>query len=1118
MAWRSHLDVAGFDGDDNFFELGGDSLAALKIVNQFTDTGLSFSLSDFYDHPTINEQLALLSSAVPAEAAESLPPAGERRLPLTPIQPVLVLDSLRRPDSTAYWMISAHRFTAPVSVAAAQQAWEAMVARNPALRTRILRDSSGLSQVIDVDSSGAELRCVESLSLAGMSLADWSAEKTSRLLDGGMDTLVAGWFIASCDERAGAEPAPVLVFAAHHALLDGWSLAQCLEDFVEALADPPSQPVVPRLSVAAYFDWRDQNGAEEASFEYWRRRLAGQRPAQTLDFARTATDEADSAVIDARAHVSELSASDSAAVAAYCTGQGVTQAAFLAHVWGRVLARYQEDADICVGLTVNIRPATLPGSIRLSGCLINVVPLVCPETGGEVVEGARLMMNAIAAATEHGHVTHPRICEAAGLPPSTRLFASTLVFQNFDGDLGTLGAGAPVARLVHSSGGTSDPLSLTVSLGERIRLLAEWDDSRYDGKVVESLLEAVAYFAVHPEALRTSLTPAEQAGAILGTAAQARPWRIGDYLRMADGDAIAVADEGDSCTYAELLDRSRAMADYLSRRLGLRPGSRVAFIGRRGVDAAVAICGAWRAGIAWSAVDSGLPPRRQRQLLDALRPNQCVVLDQDAWRELSEAPDDFDETLPADSPAYLVATSGSTGTPKVVVLAAGGLAPLVEAWQEAYIPGPGGHSVLQLGSWTADVFLGDLLKALCTGGRLVVCPDERRVDMAHLEALICEHRITLMESTPALVSALLRHIDRSTKRGRLSLRTFIVGSDIFRSAELEQMRRLLPPAVRLVNGYGLSECTVESVIYDSARSSGESRSGLCPIGEPLPGTELDIVNGAGHRLPRGALGEVRITGPGVGLGYLTDGRPSIRGGFTSRDGVRSYRTGDFGVIDMEGTIQFFGRRDAQVKIHGHRVELGEIENLLLTHDGVDEVHVRADGDASLRAFVGSSGNLDADLLRDWLGDRLSPYAIPRSIDVMSRLPRTENGKIDRTTLAARPEPELAASSGTGSGTTPLAAEITQIWEQLLSVKVEPDRSFFDSGGHSILVITLFERLRERLAEYEFTIADLFRFPTVNTFARHLRGVPNDRMSILRAVERGELTAREGFQMIGELTR
>lgn len=1114
--------MAGFDGDDNFFELGGDSLAALKIVNQLTDLGISLSLSDFYDHPTLNEQLAWLSSAAPAEAAGSVSPGGERRLPLTPLQPVLVLDSLRRPDSTAYWMISSHRFTEPVSVAAAQHAWETMVTKNPALRTRILRDSSGLSQVIDVDSSRAELRCLESLSPAGTTLADWSAEKTSRLLYEDLDTLVAGWFIASWDEGDGTEPASVLVFAAHHALLDGWSLAQCLEDFAEALVAPSAQPVVPRPSVAAYLDWRDRHGAEETSFEYWRGRLAGRRPAQPLDFARTAGEAADSAVADARAHVHELSASDSAAVAAYCARHGVTQAAFLAHVWGRVLARYQEDPDICVGLTVNIRPATLPGSTRLSGCLINVVPLVCPETGGEVVEGIRSMMNAITAAFEHGHVSHPRICQAAGLPPSTQLFASTLVFQNFDGDLGTLGAGAPVAHLVHSNSGTADPLSLTVSLGERIKVLAEWDDSHYDGKVVTSLLEAVAHFAVHPEDMRAALTPAEQAGAVLGTAAKARPWTIGHYLRAADGGAVAVVDEKDSCTYAELLDRSQAMAGYLRHHLGLRPGSRVAFIGGRGVDAVAAICGAWRAGITWCAVDPGLPPRRRQQLLDALRPDQCVVLEQDAWREPPETPSDLDETLPADGAAYAVATSGSTGTPKVVVLAAGGLAPLVEAWQETYVPEPGGHRVLQLGSWTADVFLGDLLKALCTGGRLVICPDERRIDMAHLEALIGEHRITLVESTPSLVSALLRHLDRNAgeraRREPSSLRTVIVGSDVFRFAELEHLRRLLPPKVRLINGYGLSECTIESVVYDSARPAGESRSGLCPIGEPLPGTELDIVDGEGRRLPRGALGEVRITGPGVGLGYLTEeGRPAPVGGFASPDGVRSYRTGDFGVIDMDGTIQFFGRRDAQIKIRGYRVELGEIENLLLTYDGVDEVHVRANGDAGLRAFVGAPGTLDPGALRDWLGDRLPPYAVPRSIEAMPRLPRTENGKIDRTALAARPEPEPTTASGAGPAPTPLTAEITRIWEELLGVKVEPDRSFFDSGGHSILVITLFERLRESLPAAEFTLTDLFRFPTVNTFARHLRGVPNSRMSILQAVARGELTAHEGFQLIGELT-
>jgi amino acid adenylation domain-containing protein len=1145
VAWQAHLDSATFDRNDNFFELGGDSLAALKIVNQLSSSGLLLSVPDFYEHPTFNGQLALLSQTAAGGRPGAENGDAGQVLPLAPLQPALMLDSLSNPTSTAYWMVSAHQFTERVSATRARSAWETMVIKNPALRTRFVLDSSNASQVVDSDFTKIELQCVDSLSLDGTTtLDDWCAEQTSQLLGRGLDVLVAGWFIAHWRDSADAEPTSVLVFAAHHALLDGWSLVQCLEDFAAAVKAPSADVPELRPSIGAYFDWREQNGVRDASIAYWHDKIADRQPAQILDFAWSSMGESSVVRRDGRRQIHELSASASARMAVYCAAHGVTQAALIAYLWSRVLARYQDGSDICVGLTVNIRPATMPDAMRLSGCLINVVPLFFTHAGRGVVHDVREVMSAMAEVTEHGHLSHPEICEAAGLAPHSQLFASTLVFQNFDGDLETLtsdDAVEPIARQVYGSGGTADPLSLTVGFGERTWLLAEWDESRYDGRVVQELLKTVAHFASSPDALDdindagSWVTPAEHSQAVLGSAVPERSWAIGEYLGTGADDAIAVEDANGFCTYAELRRRSQAMAIHLRHRLGLRPGDRVAFIGRRGTDAAAAICGAWQAGIAWCAVDSNLHPRRRRHVLDALRPDQQVSLDEDRWDDapaVTQEPVDFAETLPADRPAYLVATSGSTGTPKVVALPAGGLAPLVDAWREAYAPGPEGHRVLQLGSWTSDVFLGDLLKALSTGGRLVVCPDELRVDMAQLETLIAEHRISLVESTPALVLALLRHVAK-TGRGKVpSLRTLIVGSDAFRIEELEEMRTLLWPKIRLVNGYGLSECMIESAVYDSVQPAGVSRSGLCPIGSPLRGTEVDIVDKAGRRLPRGAIGEVRITGPGVGLGYLIDGELQTRGGFASGSGIRSYRTGDFGFIDLEGTIRFFGRRDSQVKIRGHRVEIGEIENALLRLEGVDEVHVRADGGAgsvALRAFIGSRDAVDSDWLQSELCETLPSYAIPQTIDVMARLPRTESGKMDRVALAERPLPTQAAGPRPSVANTPFIAPVKEIWESLLERPVDLDRSFFDSGGHSILVITLFERLRQRFGDLEFTVADLFRYPTITKFARYLTGRRSadsdggadrldDRMSVLRAVERGELTAQAGLQRVKELSR
>jgi amino acid adenylation domain-containing protein len=1140
-AWRARLELTDFNRSDNFFELGGDSLAALTIVNELASSGLAVSLADFYEHPTLNAQIAFLESAAPEKASGAAPSGKGRTLSLAPLQPTLILDSLSDPDSPAYWMVSALRFSVDVSTELARRAWAVMTEQNPALRTRLVMDPSGASQVID--SSAPGLWCTETLSLGPeTTLEDWCSKQAAQLRESGLGKLVAGWFAASCPDAEGPDSGPVFVFAAHHALLDGWSLVQCLEDFAAVVSSPESRPR-PRPSIAAYLDWCDSRGVTETSRAYWGERLGGAQPAQPLDFARSSFEPVGGTGREGRQRTRELLAPDDARLSRWCARHGVTRAALVAYAWRQVLARYTDETEVCIGLTVNIRPAGLPDSTRLSGCLINVVPLRVQHTGRSAATEVRETMFAMAMAAEHGHLTYPELCEAAGLPTNGRLFASTLVFQNFEGDLGALGAGSgaePVARQVHGSGGTADPLSLTVGFGERTWLLAEWDESYYDGRVVESLLEALAYLVSHPEQLdqvkqhRAWLAPIERPLAYVGEPSPVRPWAIADYLNTGPDEAIAVEDSRDACTYAELRSRSQAMAAHLRHRLGLEPGDRVAFVGRRGVQAAVAICGAWQAGLTWCAVDSGLPDQRRQQLLDAFGPQRALALEEDLPRgpEPSADPTEFAETLPPERVAYLVATSGSTGSPKVVALSAGGLNPLVDAWKKSYPAGPEGHHVLQLGSWTADVFLGDLLKALSTGGRLVVCPDERRIDMAHLRWLIERHRVSLAESTPALVRALLRHIASTGQAAPPSLRTLIVGSDQFRAEELEEIRGLLWPTVRLVNGYGLSECTIESVVFDADGPTGDLRSGLCPIGTPLIGNQVDIVDGSGRQLPRGAIGEIRITGPGVGLGYLEGGKPRAVNGFGSREHHLSYTTGDFGRIDTDGTIQFFGRRDSQVKIRGHRVETGEIENTLLRFDGVDEVHVRAeetDGSVTLRAFVGSNSATSAERLRDELRAVLPEHGVPQTIDVMGRLPRTENGKVNRTALAARPVPAAPSARTDRSQTTPYITLVKEIWEDLLGRTVDEDRSFFDSGGNSILMIALFERLSNRFEKHDFTVADLFRYSTVAAFARFLnelgadvmdksaRGGAHDRMSVLHAVERGEITAQEGLRRMRELS-
>ena len=1118
--WAEQLGRADFGDDANFFELGGDSLAALRVVSSLSRSGFILTLEEFYRDATVRAQAGALRARGGAFAGAAADdgsgpggagPAGAGVLtPLAPLQAALLVQALREGDLDPYWMVGAYRMPAGIGFDHAAAAWRAAVAANPALRTRLVIGPEGTGQVIAADVAAVLTEVREPDALSSDAFGQWCGERVRelagrRLFNPGADPgagLVAAWFVVH-----GGEPTPVFVLAVHHVLVDGWSLAQVLDDFMASLTGSAAGLTV-RPSLAAYFGWLEETGARELARRYWRAALRDLEPAETLHFSLEAGAEAGRARPGMRCVSRRLTSQAAGDLAAFCAGARLTPAALATYQWARILAQYQDRDDICVGLTANIRPAGMPGSTELSGCLINVLPVRVSGDAGparEPVAAVRELMTAMAAASRHGHLPYAEMTAIAGLPAASEMFASTVVFQNFAGSVDRVGrfpADEQAGAQVFEAGGTADPLCLTVDLGAEPCLYLEYDAARYEPEACEALLAALEYWLRHPREMSGRvaadgwITPAERKAAVLGGAGTQASLSVSAFLDAPD-DATAIVDGTRLVSYARLRADVSAMAARLVDECGLRPGDRAAFVGSRGADVAVAMLAAWSAGIAWCGIDSALPRARQRQIVDQLRPASVVDLRARPARAVAGAPARPHAVFAPEQVAYYVSTSGSTGMPKLAALPAAGVAAVTEAWASAYFVPGRPERVLQIGSWTADIFLGDLLKALATGGTLVVCPDDKRVDMEYLAGLVHAHGITLVESTPALIAALMSRL-RAGPGFPASLRTVIVGSDTFRLAEAAAMTAVVPPGIRLVNGYGLSECCIESLVQTCDGDLPGSPSGLCPIGSPLPGTRAEVVDGAGRPLPPGAVGELVVSGPQVGLGYLAGGTLRRSGGFavSPAGGGRRYRTGDRAATDRRGFVHFYGRRDGQLKVRGYRVELGEVENALLRQHGITEACVlpfsRA-GVSELRAFVGAAGGLDVGEVLAALRTILPAHAVPADVVAMARLPRTESGKVDRVTLAAAAgNPAGRAGGGkrhaaaTGTPVNDLATVIAPVWEGVLGGPCGFDTGFFDAGGSSIALIVLHERLTSVLSlaapGYEPTVSDLFRFPSINALA------------------------------------
>ncbi|GGY98972.1 amino acid adenylation domain-containing protein [Streptomyces nitrosporeus] len=567
-------------------------------------------------------------------------------------------------------------------------------------------------------------------------------------------------------------------------------------------------------------------------------------------------------------------------------------------------------------------------------------------------------------------------------------------------------------------------------------------------------------------------------------------------------------------TYAELERRATAGAHRL-RALGLTTGSVVAVRMDKTPELVVTLLAVLKAGGAYLPVQPDQPADRLAQLLRTTGA-ELVVTDGPSATDTGvpgvrtvtagelqtpgPAPDAgaaSREPVDPDAPAYVITTSGSTGRPKAVEVSHGNLASAYASWQEVYRLEQDVRVHLQMAGPAFDVFTGDLVRALCSGGNLVLVDRDLLFDTPRLYRTMRQERVDCAEFVPAVVRGLMDHCTREGLRLDF-LRLLVVGSDAWSVGEYRRLGELCGPATRLVNSYGLTEATIDSACFEGPTDDLEPGR-MVPIGRPLPNSTLHILDAHGEPVPPGVPGELWIGGDGVASGYAGDPEQT-RHRFVTRTlsrepGARPerlYRTGDLARWDAQGRAHLLGRTDGQVKLRGHRVETGEIEAQLERWPALDRavVTLRTDGrgEAALCAYcVPAPGAApDPRALRRHLAASLPSYMIPAHFVVVPALPLTANGKVD---LAALPAPETGAEQRPHEApVTVYETGVARHWQALLGVEqagLEDD--FFELGGSSIKLIELIHHLR---TEFGVTVpvSRLYRTTTLHGMAAAVQEV------------------------------
>ncbi|MFJ2774001.1 amino acid adenylation domain-containing protein [Streptomyces sp. NPDC087300] len=882
-----------------------------------------------------------------------------------------------------------------------------------------------------------------------------------------------------------------LVMTNHHMLFDGWSLPILLRELT-ALYTGTSGAALPRpRPFAEYLSWlgeRDKDAARTA----WTEALTG------IESPTVVAPDAGPISELPRQMPVPLDPEVSSGLADRARAHGLTVNTVVQGAWALVLAQLTGASEAVFGVTVSGRPAELPGVESMVGLFMNTVPLrarIDPaETAGQYL---RRLQEEQTRLLDHQWVSLAEVQSWAG---STGLFDTGMVFENYPVNAAKLDAGLGSAGLTVDSaairGGGHFAMqliadlrgtALNVRVDYRPDLLADDRVREIAGRVARVLAAFVADAEV-PVGRIGLLGDAERErmlvewnGVTGGEVSSVSLPELVSARAQATPDAVAVSDENSSVTYGELVGRADRLARYLAAQ-GAGAERFVAVAMPRGVDAVVALLAVVKSGAAYVPVDPEYPVERIAYMLEDAAPVLVLASDEVAQKlpatqvpvvvldglELPDATPQLQAPAPGD-PAYVIYTSGSTGRPKGVVVEHRAVAAYLAHAGAAY-PDASGATVLH-SPLSFDLTVTALWTPLTVGGHV------------HLAALdgddhASRARPSLMKVTPSHLP-LLQELPESVSPSG----TLIIGGEQLTGEALTAWRER-HPSVRVINAYGPTESTVNCAQFEILPGQ-EVGSGPVPIGRPFGHLRMYVLDGALRPAPVGVAGELYLAGPQLARGYW--GRAGLTAERFTADphgapGARMYRSGDLARWNAEGQLEYVGRTDHQVKLRGHRVELGEIESAVLAHPAVAQAALvlREDepGDHQLVAYtVAAEGRTvqPAHVLAE-LGGQLPDYMVPSAIVVLDALPLTVNGKLDR---AALPAPAYADRPVGGRGPrTPQEEILCTLFAEVLGLdRVGIDDDFFTLGGHSLRATRLVSRIRRTL-DVELPIRQLFETPTV----------------------------------------
>ncbi|MCA2719598.1 non-ribosomal peptide synthetase [Microcystis sp. M169S2] len=1002
------------------------------------------------------------------------------------------------------------RFSRSLSASSLNLAFEKLFQRHEALRTRFEETSDGVFERIDVVAP-KDVEYLEGDS-SDCGLLERQLARRLRMNEGPL------WRASIFSDPTAAN---TLLLVFHHAIIDWTGIGRLVEELEQLLSNPDDTNLLldDPFQPADYYYWRTATSNEvkiKADQSYWLERLAGELPVLDLPAARrsgrglgrrstyTALTFAPQLVRDIRQ---------------FAVANGTTPFFVFLAAYAGVLGRFALSEDVSIGTAIDNRDT--PGSETIVGCLSDLVVLRC-DLSGEPSFKVLVQKLQRVCSTDFKHTTIGYADVVALVKPQRRAGVAPLFQALFNFLPARGGADLPTLMPLPSPDARADIALELVDDGVGISGQIEVREDLVPKSVAIAITTAISTTLqsamARPDIAfnRLPLIDSQAAAALtqrlnpshLETINQS----LGDLLlerARLHSNKIALCEGDRTLDYKTLIKQATALAHFLVAQTPVEKptvGFPIAICLDRSIDLVIAAVAVVLAGGAVLFLEPDLPEERLASLLADSGATRLIARQRPVWLPESAAVTivtltDYDTkntakalvSLPRvspEDPAYLIYTSGSTGRPKVVVGLHKGMVNRI-LWMERQWPVQPDEAICLKTSLMFVDCIGEIFGPLIWGLRAVVADRDTALNPRALATLIARERISRIVMVPSLLRAMLDRVPDIESKLR-SLRLCVSSGETLPVQLVQRFYTVVPDAA-LVNFYGSSEVSADATWHRVDISD----TAPIPIGVPIQGNRIFVLDRAGQVLPVGAPGQIAISGVGVARGYLHGNSSAFQRNLNDDKPTEKpidepiFATGDLGLWDGDGRLVYLGRMDRQVKIQGVRVEPTEIEATLEDHPGVDAAYVSAtvappEDNMVLTAYVAAEAGVTVASLRAWLSHRLPRALIPASFMILDALPLNASGKID---LAALPSPARDLDTDAEIPKTdildPLEELVANVWSEMLAQPINsPDDDFFDCGGGSLQAIMAINQISE-LMDSAIAVSTLFETPSLRAFVRRI---------------------------------